>query len=1046
MARESDFIGKLSDFTKSLDNLVELLQEQQKSNPSEVVNTMFEGMDTKISTIAENLEEVKTNTVEINKNVEKILTVVKSKQKQEESGMFGDVADKKNKSSVIEGVKTIILIAAGVLAIGMAFKIIGGVDFFSVLALGMSILLIAHAFAEIASLKDDKGKPIGLERAGVAAIMMIMMSGALLVSGFILKQMPLIGIFELISIVGVGLGVGIATYLMLKGIGGLNTKQLAMAPLVPLIIPLIVAGIVAAGFILQFMPDVTKEQIINSLLVALAVAPMAIAVGFLLKGLKDATIPQLIFASLAIPIITGGIVAGSYILQYMPDIAADGKKIVMGSLVVGGATLAMVPTMYLLGKSGLLKPAAILELLIGVGAIALLSVSVVAAAYILQYMPELDSEEKIIMGALAVGGVTLAMIPTIFLLKKAGLLSPKSILELLIGAGAIVILSTAVMLASWILSVGNYSNYPSFEWAAGVGLSMLSFALPVVGLGMLIMSGIGALALLAGAGAVLGMAGVIVGVAEILSTYNGWSNNDSYPSIEWSESVGMSLMSFSKAILLNSAAGLLNSIGSFFGGGGETESPLYGIVDTIIGVAQRLDSGSKGFDWKTASHPTKEWAEGIGLSIMAFASAIKDINSIGSTFGFGGMDVDDFIAASEGMIKGMIGVAKLMNKEVNQAFWDGASYPTKKWAEGVGGSLSAFSSSLKDFDAAGVDAEEVNEVQESMVGLAIALIEVAKEFNKSEGVFKVENLPGVEYGENLTASLNAFTTSLKKTKDIDKDNVNMLVYLGESISDYSEYMAESQFFNPLIPMMVGISLNGMVDVLQKMENLDDDVIDLIPEIGNAMQEYSEYMAESETFDDGLAFLISSSIEAMMKVIPTESDIDPLWKLIDALEALSDLSWKDLANIGDVSDIIGDLSEQIRKLDDGKIESLNKLGAGLHVISLIDDEKMKLALDAIEEKSEILSEIVGEGSVMSGVFESASKLILGEDTKEEMINIETVKTDKKTTFEEDLLNYVKNIDVNIEKIGNIREKNSQNDKEERLHGRNVNRDESITKPF
>ena len=185
MARESDFIGKLSDFTKSLDNLVELLQEQQKSNPSEVVNTMFEGMDTKISTIAENLEEVKTNTVEINKNVEKILTVVKSKQKQEESGMFGDVADKKNKSSVIEGVKTIILIAAGVLAIGMAFKIIGGVDFFSVLALGMSILLIAHAFAEIASLKDDKGKPIGLERAGVAAIMMIMMSGALLVSGFI---------------------------------------------------------------------------------------------------------------------------------------------------------------------------------------------------------------------------------------------------------------------------------------------------------------------------------------------------------------------------------------------------------------------------------------------------------------------------------------------------------------------------------------------------------------------------------------------------------------------------------------------------------------------------------------------------------------------------------------------------------------------------------------------------------------------------------------------------------------------------------------------
>jgi hypothetical protein len=261
MARESEFIDKLSDFTKSLDDLVELLKEQQKTGPTEIVNKLLENLDgNAIASIAENIEALKNNTADINKNVEKTLEAVKSIKNERESGMFGEIDNKKNNKSIVDGVKTVVLIAAGVLAIGLAFKIIGAVDFFSVVALGMGILFTANAFAKIASIKDDKGKPIDYKRALMTAGIMVIMSGAVLASGLILQFMPVIGLMEIVSIIGIGAGLGLATYFILKAVGKLTMKQLKMAALVPLIMPVIALGIVLSGFILQGMPSVSKHH------------------------------------------------------------------------------------------------------------------------------------------------------------------------------------------------------------------------------------------------------------------------------------------------------------------------------------------------------------------------------------------------------------------------------------------------------------------------------------------------------------------------------------------------------------------------------------------------------------------------------------------------------------------------------------------------------------------------------------------------------------------------------------------------------------------
>jgi membrane protein CcdC involved in cytochrome C biogenesis len=50
---------------------------------------------------------------------------------------------------VLKSVGTILLIAVGVLAIGLALKLVGDVDFLSVVGLGLSIVLISVAFERV---------------------------------------------------------------------------------------------------------------------------------------------------------------------------------------------------------------------------------------------------------------------------------------------------------------------------------------------------------------------------------------------------------------------------------------------------------------------------------------------------------------------------------------------------------------------------------------------------------------------------------------------------------------------------------------------------------------------------------------------------------------------------------------------------------------------------------------------------------------------------------------------------------------------------------
>jgi hypothetical protein len=88
-----------------LEDLVEILKEKESSGENNVMGELLNilNADT-IKAITEDLSEIKTTVKQTNKNTEKTLELLKASKKKDETGMFGQIDDKKNKGKIIDGV------------------------------------------------------------------------------------------------------------------------------------------------------------------------------------------------------------------------------------------------------------------------------------------------------------------------------------------------------------------------------------------------------------------------------------------------------------------------------------------------------------------------------------------------------------------------------------------------------------------------------------------------------------------------------------------------------------------------------------------------------------------------------------------------------------------------------------------------------------------------------------------------------------------------------------------------------------------------------
>jgi DNA-binding transcriptional MerR regulator len=138
------------------------------------------------------LKSIKSDTQEILKNQKTLLSMSKSADKK--TGVFEEAGgDKKSEGKIKQGVGTILLIAVAVLAIGLAFKIVGKVDFLSVIALSISIVLIAVAFEKIAKLE------LTPRQAMIASAVMVIGSLGIMISSYILSKIAPVSIVQMLT-------------------------------------------------------------------------------------------------------------------------------------------------------------------------------------------------------------------------------------------------------------------------------------------------------------------------------------------------------------------------------------------------------------------------------------------------------------------------------------------------------------------------------------------------------------------------------------------------------------------------------------------------------------------------------------------------------------------------------------------------------------------------------------------------------------------------------------------------------------------------------
>jgi hypothetical protein len=674
---DKKLLDALDNLAHSLDVIAEVLSSKEESK-SETTNALVKGDFTKnIDEISLSVKSIKADTEEILKNQQTILSISKENETNKTKEIEETGSNNNLKENLTKGVSTILLISTAVLAIGAAFNLVGDVDFLSVTALGLSMVAIGYAFAKVAEQTQD----MSLQDILITSSAFVAMAAAVVASSYLLSMVQPVGLAQWTSSILIAGVFTVMGYGMGKIINSFEDVSIAQAVTtaitLPLILPAIALGIAGASYGLSLVQPVGLGQWASSILIASVFTVIGFGLKSIINSFDGLSPAEAITASITMPLILPaialGIAGASYGLSLVQPVNLSqwASSILVASVMVL-TSLALKPMINGLKD---LDWGMIVKLPVF---FTLLSASIMVSSHILNQSVVIDDSKLFSIAALAgiMALTTLVLTPAFMAIEKFGI----GIGTLAKGGLAILIIATTVMVASHILNAGNYGDYPDVEWATGVGLSMLAFGVAGVALGMLVF-GPQALVFASGMVAILGVASTIVATSHILK--NGDYNNPGM--LDWAKSTALLFATFTPIMIVLGAVGLASSVMSFFGANPweKAKEMMVGIADTIVEVSLRLQKG------EFKGGPSKEWAEGIGIALGAFSPVYGMLmkNKVLSIFGGSGVGPEDFKKAILIVSDGIIAAAGKF-KESTAEFKGG---PTKDWAEGVGGSISAFS-------------------------------------------------------------------------------------------------------------------------------------------------------------------------------------------------------------------------------------------------------------------------------------------------------------------------------------------------------------------
>lgn len=946
-------IDALSNLSDAIDQLSQAIIDA-KQKPGNAGNPLTQAVDlvNQLKEINQSLSEIKDDNKKMMSKQDEILKLSKEiKNSKERGNVFSQAGD--NKSKIKDGVSTIMVIAVGVLAIGMAFKLIGKVDFFSVIALGLAIPLIAMAFSEVIKTK------VTIKDALQASGALVIISAAIALSSMALSYVQPLSFAQLVTTVGIGF----AFSLLAESVGDLS-RSVAKASIKGLLImPFVLiaasTAIMASSWILKAVQPVGFFQLLTTIGIAAAFTVLSYGIGKLASSLKDVSVKGVILLPLVLVTTALAILGASYFLK---DVQPVGLVQLLTSIGIAAVFVVISYGLGMLVKSmSKVDWADILKLplmMVTIAGAIMLSSHILAETAVIPFSDLFN----IVLFSITLTIATIAVGVAMWVFDKMGL----SLGNAIKGGLIVVLVALTIMASSLILSVGDYSNFPSIDWALGVGLSIVAFGLSMAVLGFIAISGVGAIALLAGAVAVLGVAATIVGVAEIL----GMGDYKNFPSVAWSTSVGLSMTAFALGMTL--LGGII--VGTFGLGGvmlAAGSDAMLTVAQTIVSVGAILAGGT------FTGGPSKEWAEGIGLALGAFSPVYGYLmqSQVMSIFGGDAMSGEQYGQVMVDIAQSIIKVAGVFNA-AGVSVW--ANAPTKEWAEGVGLAIGAFApvySALdkglgdKIMDAIFGEEDKAKKMSDAMVTIAKAIIDVAAIFATSKQAYK--GGPNKEWGEGVGSAISGFAIAYAALDEADLDDPE----------DIEEYNGSLMAIVKSI-MKVATELNGAGDIFKTSIPKS-----FFENIGANIKAYLDIL---DSLPVGAGLFGGSRLKNII------SDI-----------SMMAIAYKKLAKS------ISEVGTNLTQLGEEQFNNLKYLTANIAMLSLGDTDQLEANIDLLEDKSETLASTFKK---MSDELAKQNDISLSSNSNVKSTTaIKTGSVSKVTKTNDDLFNALQQIDAKLATI-------------------------------
>lgn len=960
---DEKLLGALNNLSDALSEIAYLMSQKSSEKDSDASKALVGGdLTEQINGINEGIKSIKSDTTKILSNQETIIGM--SKEKGGKDDLAAQVGGDKNKQSMIkDGLSTILLIGVAVVALGAAFNLIGDVDFLSVISLSIAIPILALSFMKVnEKMKESKFDP---KTDGISLLITMMgISLAVVASSYILGLVQPVSFAKLgtaILISGMFAAIGFSLSNILKGFKDVSMGEaIKSSLLMPLLFPAIALAIVGSSYLLGQVQPVGLVQLLTSLAISILFVPLGFAAGLMLKSFKDISPGDAIAAMVSIPIVMVGL---SYAIVESSKLLSGVETIGFGQFITSLAiSILFIPLAF---AAGLLvkkmKGIGIKEMVMLPITMVLLSGAVMLSSHILAESTEIDGGKlwNLVLMGIALAAIGIALGGAMVLMSKMG-----GIKDYLIGGVATLIVAGTIMISSHILSLGNYSGFPSTDWAAGVGLSMLAFGLPILTFGLVILAtgGIGLLAMAAGAVATLVVAGAITATSHIL----GAGSYGSYPPIDWAAGTGLSMLAFGipilalgTAILLSGGLGLL----AIYAGVEAVET----VAEAIVGVSNILSAGNYGngpsLDWAKSTSlllatfapavvllgtlsaipfvggaileagskavlniartivdaadifaggsftggPSKEWAEGIGIAIGAFAPVYTMLAESMGVFS-SGPSPEEFTKAIQVVSQGIVDAADFFAANVSS--FDPATAPSKEWAEGVGGAIGAFAP-VYDVIMNGDWGDGVEDLTEGIMSITGSIISVGLLFNAYGSSFG--SYPSSEWSEGVKESIGSFSGVFELLDEVDIEvyDLNRVV-------------------------------NTMVSVARKLSQ-DPGIWGSYPN--------SSWVGGMRTAIEGFASISSNisdeDLDAFSGGIFSDSPID---KIADGMISMAGAYDK-------LGDSISKFNTSLDGMNLEKVNAFRMLTNNIAVLSAMDSDMFSDMMETLEENSGVFTDLL-----------------------------------------------------------------------------------------